>query len=68
MNPNFNTDTANQLIPGSESMQNHACFVWENYIMKAGFKNLLVIAHSAGGGCISAIMQKFSAHFFSSVK
>jgi hypothetical protein len=29
MNPNFNKDTkTSQAIPGSSSMQEHACFVW----------------------------------------
>ena len=48
-------------------MEEHACFVWKNYIMKSGFDKLFVIAHSAGGGCIMSIQEQYSKSFFSQV-
>lgn len=56
MNPNCNNDLEiNQSIPEIEIRQKHACLVWKNHIERSGFKNLFVIAHSAGGDCIMAI-------------
>ena len=57
MNPNENSST----------MSEHSCFVWENYISKSRFKNLFVIAHSAGGACIMSIQESFPESFFSQV-
>ena len=46
-------------------MNAHADKVWEDYVEKSGFTKLLVIAHSAGGGCLSSIQKKFAATFYS---
>ena len=54
MNPNENS-YENERIPFNSSMESHAKFVWRNYILNSGFSKLLVIAHSAGGGCLQAI-------------
>jgi hypothetical protein len=54
MNPNENS-YENERIPFNGSMESHAKFVWRNYILNSGFSKLLVIAHSAGGGCLQAI-------------
>ena len=34
---------------GSESAEQHAVYVWENYVQKAAAKRIAVIAHSYGG-------------------
>ena len=34
----------------------------------SGFEDISVVAHSAGGGCLSAIMSNFSDTFFNQVK
>ena len=34
-------------------MDGHCLDVWKDYVEKSGFKNLLIIAHSAGGRCLS---------------
>ena len=49
-------------------MQNHASTVWRQYVDKSSFKNLLVLAHSAGGGCVSRLMMDFPESFFGKVK
>lgn len=61
MNPNFK-------IPGLPDMGEHAKWVWKNYVEPAGFENILLIAHSAGGGCVSELMLDYPDHFFSTVK
>ena len=69
MNPNFNTDpTTQELIPENTSMEDHACYVWEHFVKNCGFKSLYIIAHSAGGGCVTAIMKKYPESFFGMVK
>jgi hypothetical protein len=46
MNPNH---------PEGGDMETHALHVWNDYVLNSGFGKLLVIAHSAGGGCLTAI-------------
>jgi hypothetical protein len=46
------------MIPFSQSMESHALFVWEKFIKTSKFKKLLIVAHSAGGSCLSAIQRK----------
>ena len=56
MNPNLNSDPETGVtIPFSGSMSDHAVYVWEKYVKDSGFDQISVIAHSAGGGCVSAI-------------
>ena len=69
MNPNFNSDPeTGDEIPYSKNMKVHASNVWGKYVQNSGFKNLLVIAHSAGGGCVSNIMKVYPESFFGMVK
>ena len=49
-------------------MQAHACFVWKTYVENSGFEKILLIAHSAGGACTSAIQKVFSETFYDQVK
>lgn len=68
MNPNYNKDPNTfEYIPYNSSMSEHACFVWENFVMKSGFDKLFVIAHSAGGACVMSIQEKFRKSFFTQV-
>lgn len=56
MNPNMSTDPeTKEQIPFSTSMDVHAIYVWNKYVMGSGFDHISVVAHSAGGGCLSAI-------------
>jgi len=36
-------------------MEDHAVNVWGNYVLNSGFDEIYVVAHSAGGGCVSGI-------------
>ena len=70
MNPNENYVEVNgrkEAVPICGSMNSHATYVWKHFVMKSGIGKLLVIAHSAGGGCVGSIMSNFPDHFFSSV-
>ena len=51
MNPNERVCNGKR-VPKMQSMDAHAYFVWENYILNSGFNKLMIIAHSAGGGCL----------------
>ena len=56
MNPNMSSDPeTKETIPFSQSMDVHACYVWNTYVKNSGFDQISVVAHSAGGGCLTAI-------------
>ena len=60
MNPNLSSDPESGVtIPFSHTMTDHAEFVWDKYIKDSGFDQICVVAHSAGGGCLSAIQTTF---------
>ena len=53
MNPNYNRDPeTGSIVPYSQTMSDHAMFVWERYVLPSGFENICIIAHSAGGSCL----------------
>jgi len=57
MNPNYNEDpTTGQQIPHNEDMEAHALWMWQHYVVNSGFTDVSVVAHSAGGHCLSSIM------------
>ena len=58
MNPNHDA---------AESMDDHALYVWQNYVLNSGFSKLFVIAHSAGGGCLTSIQTQFESSFYQQV-
>jgi hypothetical protein len=56
MNPNQWTDEATgKKIPLSSTMREHSLNVWKHIVDKSGFDQLDVIAHSAGGACLTTI-------------
>ena len=67
MNPNENLKDS-KLIAGSETMQKHAVYVWNRFVKESGFTDISVVAHSAGGACLSAILSTFKDSFFEQVK
>ena len=66
-NPNLNEVDGN-VIPFNQSMGDHSLFVWKHYVEPSNFNSLLIIAHSAGGSCISAIQTGFANTFYKKVK
>lgn len=55
MNPN-QSSYQNKPVPHSGSMEDHCKHIWRNYIEPSGFQKILIIAHSAGGACVTALM------------
>jgi hypothetical protein len=46
-------------IKGSESPSEHCFTAYENYIKKSKAKKMVIVAHSAGGGCtVSLLCEK----------
>lgn len=65
MNPNYNCDPKTGVTcPYSQSMQDHAVNVWGRYVADSGFMQVDVVAHSAGGGCLSAIQTTHEKTFY----
>jgi hypothetical protein len=65
MNPNFNRDPeTGSIVPYNTTMTEHAVFVWRNYVLPSGFKDICVVAHSAGGACLREIQRKFADTFY----
>ena len=48
-------------------MSQHAVHVWENYVANSGFGKVQIIAHSAGGMCLTAIQKTFKDTFYKMV-
>ena len=56
MNPNLRANPVTKApIKFCSTMEAHCTFVWEKYVVPSKFKKFYVIAHSAGGACLSAI-------------
>ena len=57
-NPNkhFDEDTK-ESIPGSETMSIHCLNVWQTIMRMCEARDIYIIAHSAGGPCVSDIMR-----------
>lgn len=69
MNPNFNRDPeTGAIVPYSQTMTEHAKFVWRNYVVDSGFEDISVVAHSAGGACLQEIQREFASTFYNQVK
>ena len=66
LNPNLGSDPETGVaVPFCRTMDDHTVFVWDRYIRDSGFDKISIIAHSAGGGCVSAIQTAFADTFYS---
>lgn len=52
------------MIPYCNSMESHAKYVWERFVLPSRFKKLLIVAHSAGGSCLAAIQAGYGNDIF----
>jgi len=71
LNTNHNTDVMNGKeveIPGSESPENHAITVWQQFIGPSKAKNIVIIAHSYGGLVTMELVSRFKEDFLERVK
>lgn len=48
-------------------MAQHCTNVWKNFVEPAGFKKVLIIAHSMGGKCLIEIQKQFAKTFYKQV-
>lgn len=48
-------------------MDSHSRFVWRHYVSPSKFNKFFIVAHSAGGGCLSSIQKSFQEEFYSRV-
>lgn len=56
MNPNYNSDPKTGIqCPRSRNMNEHAVNVWSDYVVNSGISEIYVVAHSAGGSCLTSI-------------
>jgi hypothetical protein len=60
MNPNENKDetTGQRVDEEVLGMGRHADYVWAHFVKGSMAKRILMIAHSAGGGCARSIIEK----------
>ena len=68
MNPNCSKDPRTGKAVRLSTMPAHTSFIWKKYVQTAGFKDLLVIAHSAGGFCVEKLIKDKSNDFCSQVR
>ena len=47
----------NKHVPGASTSEEHACYVWENFVAPSSAKQIYVIAHSYGGQCTMALLS-----------
>ena len=50
-----------------EYLQEQAVKVWEKYVVKSGFRKLLVVAFQQGGASLDAIQNQFQDTFYNQV-
>lgn len=58
-NPNFSWNDDGVPVDNRVwGMDWHSLFAWKTYVQPSKAKNILMIAHSAGGGCAASIITK----------
>jgi len=45
-------------IKGNETPRDHTLYVWDNFLAKAKAKNIVIVAHSAGGDCTMHLLKQ----------
>ncbi|XP_067943980.1 putative serine/threonine-protein kinase B isoform X1 [Watersipora subatra] len=50
-------------IEGCKSFQEHALYVWENYVMRSEAAYVAIKSHSNGGSIVCSLYGKFRDHF-----
>eukprot|EP00347_Sterkiella_histriomuscorum_P023677 403333772 len=65
MNPNLRVSGPERsAIPFCHSMESHAMYVWDKYVLPSKFKKFHIIAHSAGGACLASIQKNYKDTFY----
>ncbi|KPJ11493.1 UPF0528 protein CG10038 [Papilio machaon] len=68
LNPNDNCRGDNQKIPNSATGEEHAKYVWDNYIKDTKASKILIVAHSYGGVITVTLADQLKEEFEQRVK
>lgn len=66
-NYRVNTKKKRDRIRGSENPENHALYVWDNYIKKCKSKHIALVVHSYGGCVTTALFMRRKEEFIKRV-
>ncbi|KAI8820275.1 Arb2 domain-containing protein [Fimicolochytrium jonesii] len=68
LDPNETRDSATEKpIRGSETAVRHTSYVWQHFIRKAKAAGIFIVAHSYGGVCTLALLDKYQDEFMQRV-
>ncbi|CAF3287081.1 unnamed protein product [Rotaria sp. Silwood2] len=69
-NTNLNTDESSesnlnvtQRIRGSGCAEEHACYVWENFVLRCHARHICIMAHSYGGAVVLELAARYMPDF-----
>ncbi|XP_068622505.1 FAM172 family protein homolog CG10038 [Battus philenor] len=68
LNPNDNRRGKNQKIPHNGTGEEHARYVWDNYVKEAKASKILIVAHSYGGILTVTLSDQLKEEFEQRVK
>ncbi|XP_013183651.2 FAM172 family protein homolog CG10038 [Amyelois transitella] len=68
LNTNDNCLPNGKKIPQSSTAEEHASYVWDNYIVKAKAESVVIVAHSYGGVVTLALADRLKNKFDERVK
>ncbi|CAF1211232.1 unnamed protein product [Rotaria sp. Silwood1] len=70
MNTNLNKDESSgsnynveQRIRGSSCAEEHACYIWENFVRLCQARHICIMAHSYGGAVVLELAAKYTIEF-----
>lgn len=68
-NQNYIFDSSGNKLPikNSNSPQEHGAYVWKHFILQCKAKHIAIVAHSAGGGVTSGLVNRFKDDFIERV-
>ncbi|CAF0922543.1 unnamed protein product [Adineta ricciae] len=62
-NTNLNTDESTRFIRGSETAEQHGCYVWENFVRQSVARHICIVAHSYGGAVMLEMASRYTPDF-----
>jgi len=69
MNPNMRIDPdTGKSIKYCQSMDQHCLYVWKTFMKTCRAKNVYIVAHSAGGYCLTALLAQNTKEFIERVR
>ncbi|UJR31574.1 hypothetical protein I4U23_019061 [Adineta vaga] len=69
-NTNLNIDESSRsihqrprFIRGSESPEDHGCYIWENFVRQSSARHICIVAHSYGGAVMLEMASRYTSDF-----